>query len=541
MALKVAIVGRPNVGKSTLFNRLVGKRLALVDDRPGVTRDRRYADGNIGDMDLTLIDTAGYEDVTDDSLEARMREQTEAALDDAEVVMFMMDAREGVTSLDRIFAERLRKVHKPIILLANKSESRESGGGVGEAHALGFGEPVAISAEHGEGMADLYQALLAASADIFIEEIDEPDKPIRIAIIGRPNAGKSTLINRMLGEDRLLTGPEAGITRDSISVDWEYEGQAIRFVDTAGMRRKARVQEKLEKLSVADTIRAITFAEVVVLVMDKDDAFDTQDLQLADLVEREGRALVYVASKWDLEEEPQAKMAELKSLAENKLPQLKGSPFVALSSHNGRGIERLMPAIIKAYETWSVKVKTKDLNTWLAMATQRHPPPAVNGKRVKPKYMAQTKARPPTFVLMASRASDMPEHYQRYLVNSLRESFDLPGTPIRLTVKSGAPNPYAEGGAKSGPERYKGTAKTAPRKVLKAEKAAEALSNLPGKALEQKKSGIKPKVKALGGLKASSSKKAGQSIAIQKGARGGARQVSRSGRVRTGQKHAPKK
>ena len=541
MALKVAIVGRPNVGKSTLFNRLVGKRLALVDDRPGVTRDRRYADGNIGDMDLTLIDTAGYEDVTDDSLEARMREQTEAALDDAEVVMFMMDAREGVTSLDRIFAERLRKVHKPIILLANKSESRESGGGVGEAHALGFGEPVAISAEHGEGMADLYQALLAASADIFIEEIDEPDKPIRIAIIGRPNAGKSTLINRMLGEDRLLTGPEAGITRDSISVDWEYEGKAIRFVDTAGMRRKARVQEKLEKLSVADTIRAITFAEVVVLVMDKDDAFDTQDLQLADLVEREGRALVYVASKWDLEEEPQAKMAELKSLAENKLPQLKGSPFVALSSHNGRGVERLMPAIIKAYETWSVKFKTKDINTWLAMATQRHPPPAVNGKRVKPKYMAQTKARPPTFVLMASRASDMPEHYQRYLVNSLRESFDLPGTPIRLTVKSGAPNPYAEGGAKSGPERYKGTAKTAPRKVLKAEKAAEALSNLPGKALEQKKFGIKPKVKALGGLKASSSKKAGQSIAVQKGARGGARQVSRSGRVRTGQKHAPKK
>lgn len=541
MALKVAIVGRPNVGKSTLFNRLVGKRLALVDDRPGVTRDRRYADGNIGDMDLTLIDTAGYEDVTDESLEARMREQTEAAIEDADVILFTMDAREGVTQLDRIFADRLRKVHKPVILLANKSESRESSGGVGEAHSLGFGEPVAISAEHGEGMADLYQALLVASEDVFIEEEEEAEKPIRIAIIGRPNAGKSTLINRLLGEDRLLTGPEAGITRDSISVDWEYEGRAIRFVDTAGMRRKARVQEKLEKLSVADTIRAITFAEVVVLVMDKDDAFDTQDLQLADLIEREGRALVYVASKWDLEEEPQSKMAELKRLAEDKLPQLKGSPFVALSSHNGRGVERLMPAIIKAYETWSVKVKTKDLNTWLAMATQRHPPPAVNGKRVKPKYMAQTKARPPTFVLMASRASDMPEHYQRYLVNSLRESFDLPGTPIRLTVKSGSANPYVEGGAKSGPERYKGTAKTAPRKVLKAEKAAEALSNLPGKALEQKKSGIKPKVKALGGLKASSSKKAGQSIAVQKGARGGARQVSRSGRVRTGQKHAPKK
>lgn len=540
MALKVAIVGRPNVGKSTLFNRLVGKRLALVDDRPGVTRDRRYADGNIGDMDLTLIDTAGYEDVTDDSLESRMREQTEAALEDGDLILFMMDAREGVTSLDQIFAERLRKQHKPVILLANKSESRESGGGIGEAYSLGFGEPVAISAEHGEGMADLYAAIVAASADIFIEEVDEPDKPIRIAIIGRPNAGKSTLINRLIGEDRMLTGPEAGITRDSISVDWEYEGQNIRLVDTAGMRRKARVQEKLEKLSVADTIRAITFAEVVVLVMDKDDAFDTQDLQLADLVEREGRALVYVAAKWDLEESPQAKLAKLTQMAEDKLPQLKGSPFVALSSHSGRGVERLMPAVLQAHATWSVKVKTKDLNTWLALATQRHPPPAVDGKRIKPKYMAQTKARPPTFVLMASRAESMPEQYKRYLVNNLRESFDLPGTPIRLLVKSGSENPYAPGGSKSGPERYKGDAKTAPRKVIKKAERAEMLSNLPGKALEQKKAG-KTRLKPLAGLKASANKKAGSSVAVQKGARGGARQVSRSGRVRTGQKHLPKK
>lgn len=540
MALKVAIVGRPNVGKSTLFNRLVGKRLALVDDRPGVTRDRRYADGNIGDMDLTLIDTAGYEDVTDDSLESRMREQTEAALEDGDLILFMMDAREGVTSLDQIFADRLRKQHKPVILLANKSESRESGGGIGEAYSLGFGEPVAISAEHGEGMADLYAAIVAASADIFIEEVDEPDKPIRIAIIGRPNAGKSTLINRLIGEDRMLTGPEAGITRDSISVDWEYEGQNIRLVDTAGMRRKARVQEKLEKLSVADTIRAITFAEVVVLVMDKDDAFDTQDLQLADLVEREGRALVYVAAKWDLEESPQAKLAKLTQMAEDKLPQLKGSPFVALSSHSGRGVERLMPAVLQAHATWSVKVKTKDLNTWLALATQRHPPPAVDGKRIKPKYMAQTKARPPTFVLMASRAESMPEQYKRYLVNNLRESFDLPGTPIRLLVKSGSENPYAPGGSKSGPERYKGDAKTAPRRVIKKAERAEMLSNLPGKALEQKKAG-KTKLKPLAGLKASANKKAGSSVAVQKGARGGARQVSRSGRVRTGQKHLPKK
>ena len=539
MALKVAIVGRPNVGKSTLFNRLVGKRLALVDDRPGVTRDRRYADGNIGDLDLTLIDTAGYEDVVDDSLEARMREQTEAALEDADVLMFMMDAREGVTSLDRIFADRLRKQPKPVILLANKSESRESGGGVGEAHGLGFGEPVAISAEHGEGMADLYAALIAASADIFVEEIDEPDKPIRIAIIGRPNAGKSTLINRLIGEDRLLTGPEAGITRDSISVDWVYEGQNIRLVDTAGMRRKARVQEKLEKLSVADTIRAITFAEVVVLVMDKDNAFDVQDLQLADLVEREGRALIYVASKWDLEENPQARMAELKRMADDKLPQLKGSPFVALSAHSGRGVERLMPAVLKAYETWSVKVKTKDLNDWLSMATQRHPPPAVDGKRIKTKYMAQTKARPPTFVLFASRAASLPDHYIRYLTNSLRESFDLPGTPIRLGIKSNSPNPYAEGGAKSGPERFKGDAKTAPRRVKKAEKEEE-LSRLPGKALEQKKTRT-PKARVISGLKATASKKAGNSVASPKAARGGARQVSRSGRIRSGQKSAPKR
>ena len=542
MALKVAIVGRPNVGKSTLFNRLVGKRLALVDDRPGVTRDRRYAVGNIGDLDLTLIDTAGYEDVTDESLEARMREQTEAAIEDAELILFMMDAREGVTSLDRIFADRLRKVHKPVILLANKSESRESGGGVGEAHALGFGEPVAISAEHGEGMADLYAALVAGSQDIFVEEIDEPDKPIRIAVIGRPNAGKSTLINRLIGDDRLLTGPEAGITRDSISVDWVWEGKNIRLVDTAGMRRKARVQEKLEKLSVADTIRAITFAEVVILVMDKDDAFDTQDLQLADLVEREGRALVYVASKWDLEEEPQSRLAKLKAMAEDKLPQLKGTPFVALSAHSGRGVDRLMPAVLQAYDNWSVKVKTKDLNTWLSMATQRHPPPAVDGKRIKPKYMAQTKARPPTFVLMASRAEAMPDHYKRYLINSLRESFDLPGTPIRLIVKTSGTNPYVDGGAKSGPERFKGAAKTAPRRVQKAEKAEERLSNLPGKALEQKaKAGIKPKVKPLGGLKASASKKSGTNAFVGKGARGGARQVSRSGRVRTGQKGGAKR
>ena len=456
MALRVAIVGRPNVGKSTLFNRLAGKKLAIVDDRPGVTRDRRYADGSIGDLELRLIDTAGFEDVSDESLEARMRIQTEKAVDEADVVLFVIDARDGVVPLDRIFADLLRRRDKPVLLLANKAEGKKGEHGVGEAHALGFGEPLAISAEHGEGMADLYQAMLAHEPEESEDDEDDPSKPIMVAIIGRPNAGKSTLVNRLLGEDRLLTGPEAGITRDSISIDWEYEGRAIRLVDTAGMRRKARVNEKLEKLSVSDTIRAINYAEVVCLVMDEGNAFDTQDLQLADLVEREGRALVYVIAKWDLVEEPQARLKEFQTIADESLPQLRGSPLIALSAETGRGVERLMPAVLKAHKNWSVKVKTRDLNDWLAMAVQRHPPPAVNGKRIKPKYMAQLKGRPPTFVLFASRAAQMPEHYRRYLINSLRESFDLPGVPLRITIKSGA-NPYAEGGEKAGP------AKTAPR------------------------------------------------------------------------------
>ena len=474
MALRIAIVGRPNVGKSTLFNRLAGKKLALVDDRPGVTRDRKYASGRIGDIDLSLIDTAGFEDVSDESLEARMRAQTEKAVDEAELVLFVVDAREGVVPLDRIFADLLRKRDKPVILIANKAEGKRGDAGIGEAHALGFGEPIALSAEHGEGMSELFEAVVRIAPDAGTDEDEDDDKPVMIAIIGRPNAGKSTLVNRLLGEDRLLTGPEAGITRDSISVDWEYEGRRIRLVDTAGMRRKARVQEKLEKLSVADTIRAITFAEVVVLVMDEANAFDTQDLQLADLVEREGRALVYVIAKWDLVEEPQARLKELQELADEKLPQLRGSPLVALSAHTGRGVERLMPAVLKAHRNWSVKVKTRDLNDWLAMAVQRHPPPAVDGKRIKPKYMAQTKARPPTFVLFASRASQMPDHYRRYLINSLRESFDLPGVPIRVTIKSGA-NPYAEGGDKAGP------AKTAPRGLKAKAQRKTGGQGLPGK------------------------------------------------------------
>ena len=415
--LKIAIVGRPNVGKSTLFNRLAGKKLAIVNDRPGVTRDRRYAQGRLGDLDLLLIDTAGFEDVADESLEARMRRQTELAVDEADLVLFVIDAREGVTPLDRIFADLVRRRDKPTIVAANKAEGRAGEAGAAEAYALGLGEPIEISAEHGEGLADLYAEFAAYASQPDVEQPaaeDEEDEaaaeaaadapPIRIAIMGRPNAGKSTLINRLLGEDRMLTGPEAGITRDSVSVEWSWQGRKVRLVDTAGMRRKARVQEQLEKLSVQDALRAMTFAEVVVLVMDPDNAFETQDLQIADLVEREGRALVYCITKWDMVKDPAARLKELQETAERMLPQLRGAPLVAVSGMTGKGLDRVMPAVIKTHKNWSAKVKTRDLNDWLAMAVQRHPPPAVDGRRIKPKYMAQIKARPPTFVLFASRA-----------------------------------------------------------------------------------------------------------------------------------------
>jgi GTP-binding protein len=445
MALKIAIIGRPNVGKSTLFNRLAGRKLAIVDDRPGVTRDRRYGQGKLGDLALELIDTAGFEDVADDSLEARMRAQTERAIEECDAALFVMDAREGVVPMDRIFVEILRRYDKPVIVVANKAEGRAGAAGANEAFELGFGEPVAISAEHGEGMADLYAALLERAPVDDDEEADDEDagKPIRLAIVGRPNAGKSTLINRLIGEERLLTGPEAGITRDAIPVPWSFEGRKVRLVDTAGLRRKAKVQQKLEKLSTQDTIRAITFAEVVALVMDATHPFEIQDLQIADLVEREGRALVFVLAKWDLIEERQDALHELVEQAGRLLPQVRGAPVVALSAETGEGLERFMPAVLKAHGDWSTKIKTRDLNDWLAIAVQRHPPPAVNGRRIKPKYMAQTKSRPPTFVLFASRADQLTDSYRRYLINSLRESFDLPGVPMRLTVKASS-NPYAD-------------------------------------------------------------------------------------------------
>ena len=458
MAVRLAIVGRPNVGKSTLFNRLAGRRLAIVDDQPGVTRDRKLAKGRLGDLDLDLIDTAGFEDVFDASLEARMRAQTETAIAEADAVLFVIDAREGVVPLDEIFADLLRRSGRRVVLVANKAEGRAGEAGVHEAHKLGLGAPVAISAEHGEGLADLFAAVAAAAPDAESPAGDEGEgeAPIRIAIVGRPNAGKSTLVNRLVEEDRLLTGPEAGITRDAVSVDWTWEGRRIRLVDTAGLRRKARVTEGLERLSVQDAIRALSFAEVAVLVMDAKHALETQDLQIADLIEREGRAIVMVLAKWDLVEDARERQVELRERARTLLPQIRGASVVALSAETGRGLEKLMPAIVKAHQDWSAKIATRDLNDWLRLAVERHPPPAVDGRRIKPKYIVQTKARPPTLVMFANRAEKLPESYRRYLVNSLRESFDLPGTPIRLTVKSGG-NPYVDSAESRRPRRSKTT------------------------------------------------------------------------------------
>ena len=416
MSLKVALVGRPNVGKSTLFNRLVGKRLALVDDTPGVTRDRREGLAKIGDLEFTVVDTPGLENAPAAALEGRMRAQTDVAVEEAAVCLFIVDARAGITPLDEIFGDILRACGKPVLLLANKSEGSAADAGIYDAYALGLGEPIPISAEHGEGMGDLFNALEphleGASDNEEDEDIawDNPLKPLRVAIIGRPNAGKSTLINRIIGEDRLLTGPEAGITRDSISVEWRWEGKdrdwPVKLFDTAGMRKKSRVSTKLEKLSVADALRAIKFAEVVVMLLDAETPFEKQDLQIADLALREGRAMVIGINKWDLIEDRDEEMASLKEKAARLLPQAPGIPIIPLSAKTGAGLNRLMPAVTKVYVDWNARVKTPDLNDWLQEAVGRHAPPAVSGQRIKIRYIAQTKTRPPTFVAQCTRAED---------------------------------------------------------------------------------------------------------------------------------------
>ena len=441
MGFTVAILGRPNVGKSTLFNRLAGRRLALVDDLPGVTRDRRQGEGHIADLTFGLIDTAGLEEAPPESLAGRIRAQTERSLDQADVALLIIDARHGLTPDDRHFARWLRRTGKPVILVANKAEGRAAEVGLGEAHALGLGEPVAISARHGEGLGELYARLLPfTTGETAGPPAEMPEKPLQLAIVGRPNVGKSTLVNRLIGEDRVLTGPEPGITRDAIAIDWAWGGRPVRLFDTAGMRRRARIDAQLERLSVADARRAVRFAEVVILVIDALQSLERQDLTIANLVAEEGRALVLAAGKWDLVEDPKT-MARLCERVEDALPQLRGVALIAVSGLTGRGLDALMKAVFAADAVWNRRVPTGTLNRWLGAIQEHHPPPLAGGRRLRLRYITQVNTRPPSFALFVSQPGELPESYRRYLINALREDLALPGTPIRLMLRQGA-NPY---------------------------------------------------------------------------------------------------
>ena len=446
----VAIIGRPNVGKSTLFNRLVGKRLALVDDQPGVTRDRREGDANLLGLEFRVMDTAGYEDEDVATLPGRMRAQTEAAVRDADVSLFLIDARAGVTPLDEEIARWLRSTDRPVVLMANKAEGRAGEAGVIEAMALGLGDPIPFSAEHGEGIADLFEALLPhverEDEEEEADDADSPDARLKLAIVGRPNAGKSTLVNRLLGEDRMITGPEAGITRDSIAIDWEWpdaEGnlRPVRLIDTAGMRKRARVEEKLEKLSVMDAMRAVDFAEVVVLLLDATRGLEVQDLKIADRVLQEGRALVIALNKWDVAENASSLFNGVKGALDEGLAQVKGVPLLTVSAATGKGLDVLMRVAFETRDAWSRRVSTGQLNRWFERAIEANPPPAPGGKRIKPRYVTQNKTRPPSFVLFGTRVDMLPVSYQRYLINGLRKEFDFGAVPVRLTLRA-PKNPF---------------------------------------------------------------------------------------------------
>jgi len=442
----VAIIGRPNVGKSTLFNRLVGKKLALVDDRPGVTRDRREGDASLIGLDFRIIDTAGYEEEDAASLPGRMRQQTEAAVKMADVALFMIDARVGLVPLDEEIARWLRGSNTPIVLVANKAEGRAGEAGVLDSLSLGCGDMVQLSAEHGEGLGDLFEALFPhlegkAIADEVGEDDENPNAPLKLAIVGRPNAGKSTLINKILGEDRLITGPEAGITRDSIAIDWEWEGRAVRLIDTAGMRKRANVQDKLEKLSVADALHAIDFAEVVVLLLDATRGLEVQDLKIADRVLQEGRALIIALNKWDVAEDASKLFNGVRAALDEGLAQVRGVPLLTISGATGKGIDQLIAAGFETREAWSRRVGTGELNRWFERAIEANPPPAPGGRRIKLRYLTQAKTRPPGFVLFGTRVDQLPESYQRYLINGIRRDLGFGAVPVRIMLRA-PKNPF---------------------------------------------------------------------------------------------------